>query len=96
MVITLEWRYIPRHFKNTPYTAVIYHGILTLEIVGLKLPRKFTIVIYCGIFITLPPGVHNTSFSSELTNGPNKIEWYITLGLKCVQGTNTLVYLAPS
>jgi hypothetical protein len=41
-------------------------------------------------------GVHNTSFSSELSNGPNKIEWYITLGLKCVQGTNTLVYLAPS
>ena len=39
MVITLEWRQITKYYKTTPNAAVIYHDILTLEIVGLKLPR---------------------------------------------------------
>ncbi len=37
--------------------AVNYHGILTQEIIGF-LPRKFTMVNYHGIFITLAPGVN--------------------------------------
>jgi len=52
-------------------------------------------VIYCGIFITLPPGVHNTSFSSELMKEPIKIQCYIILVWKDFPWTNTLVYLAP-
>jgi hypothetical protein len=44
-----------RYYKTTPNTAVIYHGNLTLEIVGLKLLQKFAMVIYHGIFIALPP-----------------------------------------
>jgi len=38
--------------------------------------------------------IHNTSFSSELTNGPNNIEYYITEGRKGLSETNTLAYWA--
>jgi len=38
----------------------------------------------------------HTSFSSQLTNGSNKLECYITLGCKGLTGANTLVYLAQS
>ncbi len=36
--------------------------------------------------------IHNTSFSSYLTNGPNKLDRYITLTLKTLPGTNTFSY----
>jgi hypothetical protein len=32
---------------------------------------------------------HNTSFSSQFTNGPNKIQCYITQCWKILSGTNT-------
>jgi hypothetical protein len=35
-------------------------------------------------------GIHNTTFSSKLTNGPNTLECYITVGCKWLLGTNTL------
>ncbi len=38
--------------------------------------------------------INNTSFSSELTNGPNKLECYITLGLKGLEGTTPQAYWA--
>ncbi len=34
--------------------------------------------------------IHNTLFSSQLMNGPNKLECYITPGWKGLPGTNTL------
>ncbi len=34
--------------------------------------------------------IHNTS----LTNGPNKLECYTTLGQKCLPGMDTLAYSA--
>jgi len=40
--------------------------------------------------------IHNTSFSSCLTNVPNMLECYTTLGRKGLSGTNTLVYLVHS
>ncbi len=36
--------------------------------------------------------IHSTSFYSQLTNWPNKLECYITVGYKCLTGTNTLAY----
>ncbi len=36
--------------------------------------------------------IHNTLFSSQLMNGPNKLECYTTLGWKCLPGPNTLAY----
>jgi hypothetical protein len=38
----------------------------------------------------------NISLSSYLTNGPNKLEYYIPLGWKGFQRTNTLAYCAHS
>ncbi len=35
-------------------------------------------------------GIHNTSFSLKLTNGPNNLECYITLGYNSLSGKNTL------
>ncbi len=35
-------------------------------------------------------------FSSQLTNGPNKLQYYITLGLKSFLITNTLAHWAQS
>jgi hypothetical protein len=37
--------------------------------------------------------IHNTSFSSQLTNGPNKLECYITLGMEGFLERNTLAYM---
>ncbi len=37
--------------------------------------------------------IHNTSFSSKLTNGSNKVECYIILGFKDLPGTNALACL---
>ncbi len=39
--------------------------------------------------------IHNTSFSSQLTNWPNKLDCYNKVGMKCCLGTNTLAYLGP-
>ena len=36
--------------------------------------------------------IYNTLFSLELTNGPNKLKCYITLGWKGLFFTNTLAY----
>jgi len=36
-------------------------------------------------------GIHNTPFSLQLTNGSNKIEFYITLGWKGLPETNKLI-----
>ncbi len=36
--------------------------------------------------------IHNALFSSQLSNGPNKLEFYITLGWKDMPGTNTIAY----
>ncbi len=36
--------------------------------------------------------IHKHSFSSQLTNGPNKLECYIRVGKKGLPGTNTLAY----
>ncbi len=38
--------------------------------------------------------IHNTSFSFNLKNGPNKQECHITLCCKHLLGTNAIVYLA--
>jgi hypothetical protein len=38
--------------------------------------------------------IHNTSFSSQLMNGPNKLECYITQHWKGLPKTNSLAYLA--
>ncbi len=40
--------------------------------------------------------IYNTSFSSYLTNGPNKLECYIKLGWKAMPVINTLVFGAHS
>jgi hypothetical protein len=37
--------------------------------------------------------IHNASFSSNLMNGLNKVECYITIDWKAETGTNTLVVL---
>jgi hypothetical protein len=37
--------------------------------------------------------IHNTSYSSKIINGPNKLECCITLGWKCLPVTKTLAYL---
>ncbi len=36
--------------------------------------------------------IHSTSFSLKFKNEPNKLECYITLGLKGLPLTNTLAY----
>jgi hypothetical protein len=36
--------------------------------------------------------IHNFSFSSQITNWPNKLDCYITVGWKCLSGTNALIY----
>ncbi len=38
--------------------------------------------------------IHNTSFSSQLMNGLNKLECYIAIGWKGLQRSNTLAYWA--
>jgi len=38
--------------------------------------------------------IHNTLFSLKLTNGPNKLECYITLGCQGLTGKNTPAYWA--
>ena len=38
--------------------------------------------------------IHNTSFYLKLTNGPNKLDCYITQDQKRLTVTNTLAYLA--
>ncbi len=40
--------------------------------------------------------IHNTSFSLSLMNGPKRLECYITLGWKGLQGRNTRSYWAYS
>jgi hypothetical protein len=40
--------------------------------------------------------IHNTSFSSKLVIGPNKLEGYTALSRTGFPGTNTLAYLAHS
>jgi hypothetical protein len=47
------------------------------------------------VFLRSVSKIHNTSFSSELTNGPNKLECYIDLGWRGLLITNTLTYQAP-
>ncbi len=34
--------------------------------------------------------IYNASFSSEIMNGPNKLECYISLDQKCLPGVNAL------
>ncbi len=36
--------------------------------------------------------IHKTSFSSLLTNGPNKLEYYIRVGWKGLPVTNAQAY----
>jgi hypothetical protein len=38
--------------------------------------------------------IPNSLFSSQLSNILIKLEYYINLGWKCLQGTNSLVYRA--
>ncbi len=38
--------------------------------------------------------IHNTSFSWEVMNEPNKLECYILVGWKGLTGLNTLAYLS--
>ncbi len=38
--------------------------------------------------------VHNALFSSQLSNGPNKQEFYITLGWKDMPWTNAIAFQA--
>ncbi len=40
--------------------------------------------------------IRNTSFSSKLTNGRDKLEYYIALSLKGTQRTNNLAYWGRS
>jgi hypothetical protein len=49
-----------------------------------KLQRKWTVVNSNTNYI------HNTSFSSQLMNGPDKLEYYITISGKGKPWTNTL------
>ncbi len=39
-------------------------------------------------------GIHNTPLYSKLTNGTNKLEWYITLSRQDKFGTNTRAFWA--
>ena len=36
--------------------------------------------------------IHTLHFLRNLQIGPNKLEFYITVGRKCLSGTNTLAY----
>jgi hypothetical protein len=40
--------------------------------------------------------IQNTSLYLKLTNGPLKLECYIALGWKSLQGTNAVAYLGHS
>jgi hypothetical protein len=52
-----------------------------------KIKEGFTQAIIWG-------HMHNTSFSSQLMNGPNNLKCYNTLGWNGLPGTNTLAYSA--
>jgi hypothetical protein len=34
--------------------------------------------------------IHNSSFSLQLSNGTNKLEWFVTLGLNCLSRMSTV------
>jgi hypothetical protein len=40
--------------------------------------------------------IHHLQFYSQHTNWPSKLECYITVGWKCLSGTNTLAYWTQS
>ncbi len=68
-------------------------------------PLMLSVIILNGIMLSVVAAMgeivermhtSNISFSLQLTNGPNKVECYITLGLKGLTGTNTQAYWAHS
>jgi hypothetical protein len=46
------------------------------------------------LFLKARGCIHNTLFSSQFTNQPDKLEWLIKLGWKGLPITNALTYLA--
>jgi len=56
------------------------------------LSHAHTHIPFKGVKATTPQGP--ASFSFQLTNGPIKLEYSITLGRKWLSGTNTLAYWA--
>ncbi len=99
--------YEPRNcIQNTSFSSELTDGPNKLECyikLGWKgLPITNTLIYY-ACFMSMkcceyePRNcIHNTSFSSELTNGPNRLECYIKLGWKSFPVTNTLTYQACS
>jgi hypothetical protein len=53
------------------------------------------VLLYLPVSLLLS-AFRNISFTSKLMNGPNKLEYYITLGWKGLIVKNTLAYLSLS
>ncbi len=81
---------------NGPYELECYI-ILYLKV----LPRTNSLVYWAHLNVTkkikcCDYDIHNSSFYLWLINGPDKLECYLILGLKGLQGTNSQVYWAHS
>ncbi len=53
-------------------------------------------IVSIQIFLVIWGRIHSTSFSNQLTNRPNKLECYKTLGWKYLPVASTLTYWSNS